>query len=168
MPPPRSSLLFEVPAPGIPRLDLRRFARRLASDVAGGRGFNCLIASDAELRRLNREFRKKDYATDVLSFPSAESNGFAGEIAISYDRARAQAAGLGHSVDQETRVLMLHGLLHLLGFDHETDRGRMARNERRWRQALGLPPGLIERSRIERSRIERSRIERSRIERSRP
>ena len=140
-------MLFQVPARGLSRLDLRRFARRLQSDVAGGRGFNCLIADDGELRRLNRDFRKQDYPTDVLSFPSGDANGFAGEIAISFDRARAQASEQGHPVDQETRVLMLHGVLHLIGFDHETDNGRMARVERRWRKILGLPAGLIERAR---------------------
>jgi probable rRNA maturation factor len=147
MSPPRGSLLFQVPARGLSRLDLRRFARRLESEVAGGRGFNCLITGDAELRRLNREFRKQDHPTDVLSFPSGNDNGFAGEIAISFDRARAQATERGHAVEQETRVLMLHGLLHLIGFDHEADDGRMDRAERRWRKALDLPPGLIERTR---------------------
>ena len=146
MSPPRGSLLFHVPARGLSRLELRRFARRLESDVADGRSFNCMIAGDAELRRLNREFRKQDYPTDVLSFPSGDTNGFAGEIAISFDRACAQAAERGHTVEQETRVLMLHGVLHLIGFDHEADDGRMDRAERRWRKSLGLPAGLIERT----------------------
>lgn len=102
----------------------------------------CLITTDAELQRLNREFRAKDYATDVLSFPSAAQGG---EIAISWDRAQAQAAEMGHSVDDELRILMLHGALHLMGMDHETDRGQMGRAEARWRKRLGLPVGLIER-----------------------
>ena len=69
-----------------------------------------------------------------------------GEIAISCGRAAEQAAGFGHSSEDEIRVLMLHGVLHLLGMDHETDRGRMARAEAKWRAALGLPGGLIERT----------------------
>jgi probable rRNA maturation factor len=72
---------------------------------------------------------------------------FLGEIAISFPRARDQAAQYGHGVGQEIEILMLHGLLHLLGMDHESDRGRMARAESKWRAALGLPRGLIERVR---------------------
>jgi probable rRNA maturation factor len=124
---------------------LRAFALRLRDDVANGRCFTCLISRDAELRRLNREFLSKDYPTDVLSFPAGARDGFLGEMAISADRAAAQAADNGHSIDDEIRILMLHGVLHLLGFDHEGDRGRMRRMETRWRKALGLPAGLIER-----------------------
>lgn len=129
---------------------LANFARKLQVEVARGRAFDCLVTGDAEMRRLNREFRGKDYATDVLSFPPG--NGQAtrpaplGDIAISVARARAQAREFGHTTEQEIRVLMLHGLLHLLGMDHETDGGRMARAEKRWRQVLGLPDGLIERA----------------------
>ena len=121
---------------------MRKFARAIAGEVAAGRSFCCLITDDEELRRLNREFRKKDHATDVLSFPSDHS---LGDIAISIDRAREQAVALAHSLEQELQILMLHGLLHLIGLDHETDRGEMARAERRWRGHFGLPAGLIER-----------------------
>ena len=68
-----------------------------------------------------------------------------GDIAISLQRARAQAARYGHAIEKEIRILMLHGVLHLIGHDHESDSGRMARAEKRWRRALGLPGGLIER-----------------------
>jgi probable rRNA maturation factor len=112
-----------------------------------GRGITCLITDDRELRRLNRQFRGKDYATDVLSFPSGDG----GEIAISLDRAAAQAEEHGHSLANEVRILMLHGVLHLSGLDHETDSGEMAREEMRWRKKFGLPCGLIER-RLERTR----------------
>jgi probable rRNA maturation factor len=71
--------------------------------------------------------------------------GYLGDLAISWQRARAQAREFGHSTEAEIQVLMLHGLLHLMGLDHETDDGRMSRTERRWRRALGLPAGLIER-----------------------
>ncbi len=109
------------------------------------RPFTCLITSDAELQRLNRNFRKQDYATDVLSFPSGNALGLLGDIAISFDRAQRQAAEHGHTVRQEIEILMLHGTLHLLGMDHENDGGQMARAESKWRAALGLPRGLIAR-----------------------
>jgi probable rRNA maturation factor len=127
------------------RRAIERFARRLHVEVARGRPFDCLIAGDAELRRLNREFLGKDYATDVLAFPA--SGPHLGDIAISFARARAQGRAFGHDTGQEIQVLMLHGLLHLLGMDHTTDGGRMARAEKRWRARLGLPNGLIERVR---------------------
>ena len=131
--------------PAASRLPLyEKFAQRLRRELTKGRGFQCLITTDAELRRLNRDFRGKDYTTDVLSFP-AEVDGGLGDIAVSLPRARAQAAEHGHRTEQEICVLMLHGVLHLLGYDHETDEGRMARAEKRWRRSLGLPGGLIER-----------------------
>jgi len=141
----QTTLLFEAPTPGVSRQSVRSFAKLLESELAPGRAFCCLIAGDKELRRLNSEFRNQDYATDVLSFPSADSEAFLGEIAISFARAKRQAAEHGHSVTQEIEILMLHGILHLLGMDHETDRGQMARAERKWRESLGLPTGLIER-----------------------
>jgi probable rRNA maturation factor len=141
-----AALLFEVPTPGVSRRSLNGFANRLVSEVSRGRTYNCLLTKDSKLRRLNREFRKKDRATDVLSFPAASSNGFLGDIAISYPRAQRQAAEYGHSVQTEIEILMLHGVLHLLGMDHETDRGQMARAENKWRAALGLPRGLIGRA----------------------
>jgi len=145
MPLRQTTLLFQVPTPGLARRNARAFAKRLESEVAGGRGFCCLITNDAHLRSLNRQFRKKDYATDVLSFPALEPAGVLGEIAISFEKAKEQAAEHCHAVDEEIGVLMLHGVLHLMGMDHETDRGQMARAERKWRESLGLPAGLIER-----------------------
>jgi probable rRNA maturation factor len=124
----------------------------LESEVTRGRPFTCLIAGDKELRRLNRDFRKDDRATDVLSFPTRQSLGFLGDVAISFELAKRQAAEYGHSVGREIEILMLHGVLHLLGMDHEKDRGRMARAEKKWRAALGLPNGLIKRSLIARVR----------------
>lgn len=123
---------------------VRRFASRIERDLTKRRTFNCLITGDAQLRRFNREFRGQDHTTDVLSFPST-SPGFLGDVAISSQRARMQARRFGHSTEDEMRILMLHGVLHLLGYDHETDAGRMARAEKRWRARLGLPVGLIER-----------------------
>jgi probable rRNA maturation factor len=119
----------------------------LESKITAGRPFTCLITGDAELRRLNRDFLKNDYATDVLSFPSRKTLGFIGDIAISFEHAKRQAAEYGHSVGAEIEILMLHGVLHLVGMDHEKDRGRMARAENKWRAAFGLPRGLIGRTR---------------------
>ena len=144
---PSETLLFRRVPKGLARRPLRDFAATLEREVSGGRPFTCLLTGDAELRRLNREFLGHDYATDVLSFPSPGPDGFLGEMAVSTARAAVQARELGHSLEDEIRVLILHGLLHLLGMDHERDRGRMARLERRLRQKLGLPAGLIERTR---------------------
>ncbi len=114
---------------------------------ATARGDLCVaIVSDRRMRALNRQFRGKDYATDVLSFP-AESRGFMGDIVIASGVAKKQAKAAGHSLKTEIRVLTLHGLLHLLGYDHDADDGKMARAEARLRRKAGLPEGLIERSR---------------------
>ena len=144
MSPDDSILVFRRAGRGLARDELRVFADLLEREVACGRPFCCLLTDDRELRRLNRRFRAKDYPTDVLSFPAGDSS--LGEIAISVDRAREQAAEFGHTVEEEIGVLMLHGLLHLLGMDHERDGGRMRRAETRWRKTLGLPAALIDRT----------------------
>jgi probable rRNA maturation factor len=106
-----------------------------------------MITSSREMRSLNLRFRGKSGTTDVLSFPAPASvNGYAGDIAISLDIAVRNARGLGHSVAQEIQILVLHGVLHLAGYDHESDGGEMANKERRLRAKLALPGGLIERS----------------------
>jgi probable rRNA maturation factor len=125
---------------------LREFAEELRIRVARKRSFVCLIAGDAELKRLNAQFRKKKEATDVLSFPSGSDRGPLGEIAISADRAAAQADEFGHSVGDEIRILLLHGVLHLIGLDHEADQGQMAKTEAKWRKSFGLPTSLTERA----------------------
>jgi len=138
-------LLFHTSS-RVDREELRGFLDQLTRRVVRGRTITCLIANDAEVRRLNRFFRGKNQATDVLSFPPANPKGVAGDIAISIDRARIQAAERGHSLTDELRILMLHGVLHLAGMDHESDAGEMARAESRWRKRLGLPDGVIERA----------------------
>jgi len=153
--PPGSSVTFRRVPADFGRRAIERFARRLQVEVAQGRPFDCLIAGDAELRRLNCKFLGKDCPTDVLAFPDPDPQKrrvprlapgpHLGDISISFPRARAQARAFGHGIGQEIQVLMLHGLLHLLGMDHATDGGRMARVEKRWRARLGLPDGLIER-----------------------
>ena len=144
-PEPSTATFRRVP-PDFRRRVVQRFARQLQAEVAKGRPFHCLITGDAELRRLNKQFRGKDCATDVLSFAGADSASL-GDIAISLQRARTQAREFGHSVEREVSILMLHGVLHLMGMDHQADGGRMARAEKRWRVRLGLAHGLIERVR---------------------
>lgn len=97
------------------------------------------------MQQLNRRFLGKNYPTDVLSFPAGPGADGLGELAISAQRAREQAGEFGHTLEDEIRILMLHGVLHLTGMDHERDRGAMSRVERAWRKKFGLPAGLIER-----------------------
>lgn len=146
-----SSLLFRSLPPELgftaeEKRAIRVFARILSTRVGNRRRFTCVIGDDSELRRLNKSFRGCDYATDVLSFPSHDSVGDLGELIISAERAEAQALEFGHDRTDEIRVLMLHGLLHLTGMDHEHDHGEMARAERKWRAELGLPATLIARA----------------------
>jgi probable rRNA maturation factor len=114
-----------------------------------------LLTTDTEIRRLNRRFRGKNKATDVLSFPAGEASrgNVAGDLAISIPTARRQAAEQGHALAVEVKVLMLHGLLHLAGYDHETDEGQMARRERVLRARLKLSQGLIERTESSPARV---------------
>jgi len=136
-----SSIRYERRYAALARAPLRVYVSDLARRLTR-RPIHCLIAGDAQLAELNRRFRGKAYAPDVLSFPSAEY----GEIAVSYDRAKEQARRFGHRIEDEVRILILHGALHLAGYDHERDDGQMARAERRWRQRLGLPGSLTERA----------------------
>ena len=109
-----------------------------------------LLTTDTAIRRLNRQFRGKNKATDVLSFPAAAPGAFkiAGDLAVSIPTARRQADERGHSLALEIKVLILHGLLHLAGYDHEIDSGQMARREKKLRARLRLPHGLIERTNL--------------------
>jgi probable rRNA maturation factor len=129
--------------------------RRVAPARARGT-VNVALVSDARVRALNRTYRKKNYATDVLSFPANPANPkslipnpshFLGDIVIARGLAKRQARDARHSERTELRILALHGLLHLLGYDHERDNGRMSRLERRLRRRGGLREGLIERAR---------------------
>jgi probable rRNA maturation factor len=146
MPAEERTVLYRRAPARLDRKSLTDFAGRLRREVAGGRSFTCLITDDRELRRLNLQFLGQDCPTDVLSFPSGGEGEFLGEMAISAERAAEQARAFSHSIEREISILMLHGLLHLTGLDHEGDRGRMARAEKRWRKALGLAAGLIERT----------------------
>ena len=128
---------------------LERFARQ-ARRVVGLKGaVNVLVTGSSEMRVLNRRFGGKDKPTDVLSFPALaqiEGGKFAGDVAVCADLAARNALRLGHSAVKEVKILTLHGVLHLAGYDHESDNGRMARKESQLRRELGLPTGLIERN----------------------
>ena len=130
---------------------LDRFVLRVRRIVRLRDTVNLLVTNSAEVRSLNRRFRGADKPTDVLSFPvDAEhlhdAPQQAGDLAISLDTARKQAAEHGHTLQIEVKILLLHGLLHLAGYDHETDKGRMARREKILREQFDLPAGLIQRS----------------------
>jgi probable rRNA maturation factor len=141
---------------------LDRWLTRVAPARARGIVTIALV-SDADMRLLNRRYRRKNRATDVLSFPAAAGrstaprrrrasglpaeDGLLGDIVIARGVAAAQARSTGHTLDAELRILALHGLLHLLGYDHHRDSGQMRRLEARLLARGGLPPGLIERAR---------------------
>ncbi len=133
---------------GVSEAALQRFvtAARRAARVAGD--VHVLVISPRRMQTLNRQFRGKDKPTDVLSFPALPevARDFAGDIVICGNIAAANARRLKHDVAQEVKVLVLHGVLHLAGYDHESDNGEMARLEQRLRKQLGLRDGLIERS----------------------
>lgn len=122
---------------------LRAWLESVAPARARGEASVAFI-SDARMRTLNRLHRGQNAPTDVLSFPSGEA-GFLGDIVIAAGVARRQALAAGHPLGVEARVLALHGLLHLLGHDHDVDDGRMRRLESRLRRKGGLHEGLIER-----------------------
>ena len=144
--PPSSSLALSA-LPTISKSGLARFLNRACAAVGLAGEVSVLLTSDAEIKRLNKAFRGKNKATDVLSFPAPkEFEEVAGDLAVSLDTAARQAASQGHSLRDEVRVLLLHGVLHLAGEDHETDAGEMAARELELRKALRLPVGLIERA----------------------
>jgi probable rRNA maturation factor len=132
-------------AVGLSRAGLGRFLKTAQAAVGVADEVQVLLAGDATLKRLNREFRGKNKATDVLSFPAVPGMGYGGDLAISLETAQRQAEEHGHSLRDEVRVLLLHGLLHLAGMDHEVDGGEMAAREAELRKALGLKSGLIAR-----------------------
>jgi len=149
----RRGLTVDVVAPRHAAPSIRGLAawlRKAAPARARGRVTVALI-SDQRMRRLNATYRKTDKATDVLSFPALGPGSLAvgpdlGDLAIALGVAKRQAQEYGHSLATEVRVLALHGLLHLLGYDHEADQGQMRRLEERLRQRARLPVGLIART----------------------
>jgi probable rRNA maturation factor len=124
---------------------LSRFATQAQRALALRGDVNVAITSSNQMRSFNRRFRGKNRATDVLSFPS-EAPGVAGDIAISLEIAARNANALGHDLATEVKILILHGMLHLAGYDHEIDDGEMQEREASLRQKFKLPVGLIERT----------------------
>jgi len=137
--------------------ELEKFLGRIEKELrVGKQGVTVCFVGDAEIARMNKEFRGKTGPTDVLSFPAKEKqwrgkkkraekkkdaherDSYLGDIAIAPSVARRYAKKNGRTLDSELRVLILHGVLHLLGYDHETDRGEMDRIEQRMRRRFGL------------------------------
>ena len=143
----RPTIILKRRVSGASEKAIERFAAR-ACKAAGLRAcVTVLITGNHEIQALNARFRRQKHATDVLSFtPPVLTENFAGDIAISLEIAAGNARDLGHSVSDEIRILILHGILHLAGYDHEGDKGEMAHKELTLRKRLGLPAGLIERS----------------------
>ena len=140
-----------VPRGTLPRRELRSFAQQACTAIPLAGEVSVLLTTDEAIQQLNRQYRRKNKATDVLSFPAAETGTpgrvpLAGDLAISVDTAARQADEFGHSLLLEIKVLLLHGLLHLAGFDHEQDAGEMRRREAQLRRRFELPAGLIQRA----------------------
>jgi probable rRNA maturation factor len=153
--PPLTLLVVDERGRSLQRDAFRAWLRRVAPPRARG-VVHIAIVGDARVRALNRKFRGKDAPTDVLSFPPGPHpdkrvrdgvRPFLGDIVIARGVALRQARAAGHQFDTELRILALHGLLHLLGYDHEHDDGRMRRVEERLLRRGGLGEGLIERTR---------------------
>jgi probable rRNA maturation factor len=163
----RNLIILQRRVAGLSKEALDRFVLRARRAAGLSGGVNVLVTTSAAVRALNRRFRTQDKATDVLSFPASpvrsevtNSNparsakklrpgarvALAGDIAISAEMAARNAAPLRHSTADEVKILILHGMLHLAGFDHERDNGEMARREMKLRRELRLPVALIERA----------------------
>jgi len=147
----KALVIFEKRVCGLREAGLDRFVRRARKAVGLDGIVNVLVTTSAKMRGLNQTFRGKNKPTDVLSFPAAlvgvqDATRLAGEIAISAEIAVQNAVALQHSPSEEVKILALHGLLHLAGFDHERDDGEMSRREIELRRKLRLPAGLIERA----------------------
>jgi probable rRNA maturation factor len=149
-------VIFQKRVADLTELALTRFVARARRAMGLKGAVNILVTSNAEMKSLNRRFRGADKPTDVLSFPAepklpataqkTSRQYTAGEIAISAEIAAQNARALGHSSAHEVKILVLHGLLHLRGYDHECDNGQMAKREQQLRAKFLLPVGLIERT----------------------
>jgi probable rRNA maturation factor len=135
-------VIFETAVKGVSVAMIQRFSRKAQKLAKVPGEVDIMISSNKRLQELNRRFRRKNKPTDVLSFPRP----IGGDIAISADIARQNAILYGHSPAQELNILVLHGMLHLAGNDHESDNGQMARAESRLRAQLKLPASLIDRA----------------------
>ena len=140
-------VIIQEKVPGLSEAALAKFVTRARRGSRLRGAVSVLVTSSRELQTLNRRFRGENKPTDVLSFPALPglTPDFAGDVAISAEIAAQNARRLGHAVAEEIRILTLHAILHLAGYDHELDDGEMEREEARLRKSLGLPIGLIER-----------------------
>jgi probable rRNA maturation factor len=137
-------------ASALGKRDLNRFLAGAKEALGLAGDFSVLLTGDEQLRAMNLQFRGVDKPTDVLSFPAlpeAVMRGQGGDLAISLETAAHQAVDHGHPLQMEVKILILHGLLHLAGYDHERDRGQMRRRESQLRKQFALAAGLVERSR---------------------
>ncbi len=142
---------LRIPRGALPRRELRNFVREACAAIPLDGEVSVLLTTDAEIQALNHAYRRKNKPTDVLSFPAAATGldggaSLAGDLAVSVETAARQAELFGHTLLSEIEVLLLHGLLHLAGLDHEQDSGQMRRRETLLRKRLGLPHGLIQRT----------------------
>lgn len=150
-------IVFEIKPDRISQRSLESFALQ-AQRLAGAKGeISVLLTNANRMQELNLRFRGKERATDVLSFPRQEG----GDIALCLEIARDNASRYGHSLAQELKILLLHGMLHLAGFDHETDNGEMALREMKLRSRLKLPATLIDRAHNNGRRTEESNSSRT-------
>ncbi len=140
------TIILKRPVRGLSKRALTDFVAQACRAVALKASVTVMVTGSREMRSLNSRFRGKQQATDVLSFPPPVlGNGFAGDIAVSLDIAAHNARSLRHSLSEEIQILVLHGILHLAGYDHEADEGEMSARERLLRRRFKLPTGLIER-----------------------
>jgi probable rRNA maturation factor len=141
-------VILRKPVVGATAAGLGRFLTRACRAAKLQGAVQVLVTSSRDLQALNRRFLGQDRPTDVLSFPALPGLPLrmAGDLAISAGIAAQNARRLGHTTAEEIKILILHGVLHLAGYDHERDDGEMARREMKLRQMLGLPAGLIERA----------------------
>jgi probable rRNA maturation factor len=146
---------------GLKKRGIAGFLSRAAKAAKLAGRVTVLLTNDEQMRHLNRVFRQMDKATDVLSFPALEMNGnkkLAGDLAISVEMAAREAKERAHALHVEIKILVLHGVLHLAGWDHETDSGEMARKEELLRKRLGLEQGLILRAQNSARRLQVSKL----------
>jgi probable rRNA maturation factor len=153
------TVILKRRVPGLSERKLAEFVSEVCKHIRLVGAVTVLVTSSKEMSVLNGRFRGKPRPTDVLSFPGpAFVDGFAGDIAVSVDIAARSARTIGHSSSVEVKILVLHGLLHLAGYDHESDRGAMTRLEGRLRRQLSLPAGLIERAAAKKGEMRNRRV----------
>ena len=160
----KPAIILKRRVPGLSERALMRFLMDACSAAKLRGAVNLLVTGNREIRELNLRFKGNRLATDVLSFPGPDFlTGFAGDIAISLDIASRNARLLKHSVAEEVRILALHGILHLAGYDHEDDKGEMALKEQALRKRFMLPTALIERSSVDARSLKSTRLRKPRV-----